>query len=105
MMGIKSILPLHDLPEYSIEKELDAVQKKKKGPELSGESLVYMIEVCLCFGVAEWSIKKWRAYSCCSRGTIDLRPAPRVLFEVVEEMMIKDNEVTFYNVYTMRNGK
>jgi hypothetical protein len=53
MMEIKSILTIHDLPQYSIEKQLDAAEKKKKGPELSGESLVYMIEVCLCFGVAE----------------------------------------------------
>ena len=93
-------------PEFRLIYGLEnTVQKKKKGPELSGESLVYMIEVCLCFGVAEWGIKKWRAYPYCSRDTIDLSPAPRVLFEVVEEMMIKNNEVTFYSVYTMRNGK
>jgi len=30
MMEIKSILPIHDLPQYSIEKQLDAVEKKKK---------------------------------------------------------------------------
>ena len=58
MMKIKLTLPIHDLPKYSIEKQLDAVEKKKKGPELSGESLVYMIEVCLCFGVAERGIKQ-----------------------------------------------
>ena len=40
MMKIKLTLPIHDLPKYSIEKQLDAVEKKKKGPELSGESLV-----------------------------------------------------------------
>ena len=105
MMEIKSILPIHDLPQYSIEKQLDAVEKKKKGPELSGESMVYMIKVCLCFGVAEQGIKKWRAYPCCSMDTIDLSPAPRVLYKVAEEMVIKNNEVTFYTVYTMRNGK
>jgi hypothetical protein len=53
MMEIKFFLPLHDLPQYSIERQLDAVEKQKKGPELFGESPVYMIEVCLCFGVAE----------------------------------------------------
>jgi len=53
MMGIKSILPIHNLPQYSIERQLGAVEKNKEGPELSGESLVYMIDVCLCFGVAK----------------------------------------------------
>ena len=58
MIKIKSTLLLHDLPQYSIEKQLDAVEKKKKGPALSGKSLVYMIDVCLCFGVAEQGLKK-----------------------------------------------
>ena len=53
MMEIKSTLPILELPKYSIEKQLDAVEKKKKGPKLTGESQVYMIEVCLYFGVAE----------------------------------------------------
>lgn len=57
MMEIKLITPIHDLPKYNIEKQLDAVEKKKKGPALSGPQ-VYMIEVCLCFGVAEQGIKK-----------------------------------------------
>jgi len=55
-MKIKLFLPLHGLPQYSIEEQLDVVQKK--GQELTGESLVYIIEVCLCFGVAEQGIKK-----------------------------------------------
>ena len=105
MMGIKSILPIHNLPQYSIERQLGAVEKNKEGPELSGESLVYMIEVCLSFGVAEQGINNWRAYPCCSMDTIDLSPAPRVLYKVAEEMVIKNNEVTFYSGYTMRNGK
>jgi len=58
MMKIKLPLPLHDLLQYSIERQLDAVEKKKKEPALSGESLVYMIDVCLCFGVAEQGFKK-----------------------------------------------
>ena len=58
MMKIKLTLPLHDLPQYSIEKQLDAVEKKKKGPTLSGKSLVYMIDVCLCFEVEEQDFKK-----------------------------------------------
>ena len=57
-MGIKSILPIHNLPQYSIERQLGAVEKNKEGPELSGESLVYMIEVCLSFGVAKQGFKK-----------------------------------------------
>ena len=58
MMKIKLTLSLHDLPQYSIEKQLDAVEKKKKGPALSGKSLVYMIDVCMCIGVAEQGFKK-----------------------------------------------
>jgi hypothetical protein len=58
MRAIKSILPIHDLTQYSIEKQLDAVEKKKKGRALSEESLVYMIDVWLCFGVAQQRIKK-----------------------------------------------
>jgi len=58
MMKIKLTLPLHDLPQYSIEKQLDAVEKKKKEPALSGESLVYMIDVCLCFGAPNRVLKK-----------------------------------------------
>ena len=53
MTEINLSLPLHDLTQYSIEGQLDAVEKQKKGPELSGESPVYMIEEVLGFGVAE----------------------------------------------------
>ena len=30
MMQMKLFLPLHDLPQYSIEKQLDAVEKQEK---------------------------------------------------------------------------
>jgi hypothetical protein len=58
MMKIKLALPLHNLLQYIIERQLDAVEKKKKEPAQPGESLVYMIDVFLCFGVAKQGFKK-----------------------------------------------